>query len=221
MLVNSENRLSHLILESAILSSSVVWDRAQDGVVIVDHGLVNYTPVLKLIGPVHLVHTDGDILPVLQGLDRIQPGHVLVIQDERGEAALLGDIVMLAAKQKGVAGIVCTGLVRDIADASRLQLPVWAAGLSPCAAGLGAAAAEPVSVRLGDRSVQVGDWLFGDQDGLVLVPSSIARLTIKAAAIKEKKERVFKARMLGGESLIDMMNVNGHLYNGESIRVDF
>ena len=215
------DRLTALIQEASRLGSSVVVDCGGGCATILNHQLVNYTPELKLIGPVYPVLTNGDILPVLQGLDAIPPRHVMVIQDTKGDAALLGDIIMLAAKKKGVAGLLCTGKVRDISDASRLGLPVWAAAVSPKAAALGVPASMPVSVKVAKHTIAFGDWLFGDRDGLVHVPAKSARLIIKAAAIKDKKERIYKARIHNGEELFVMMNVRGHLTAGEAIRVEF
>lgn len=214
-------RLEALINEASRLSSSVVSDCSMGYATVLNHQLTNFTPELKLIGPVHPVLTNGDILPVLQGLDDIRPGHILVIQDTKGDAALLGDIIMLAAKKKGIAGLLCTGKVRDISDASRLELPVWAASLSPNAASLGAPASTPYAIAVAGHTMTAGDWLFGDRDGLVHVHAIGARLVIKAAAIKTKKERVYKARINNGEELIVMMNIREHLASGAPIKVEF
>ena len=216
-----DGRLTALIQEASRLGSSVVADCGGGCATILNHQLINYTPELKLIGPVYPVLTNGDILPVLQGLDAIPPGHLMVIQDTKGEDALLGDIIMLAAKKKGIAGLLCSGKVRDISDASRLGLPVWAAAVSPKAAALGMPASMPDSVVVAKHTAAIGDWLFGDRDGLVHVPAKSARLIIKAAAIKDKKERIYKARIHNGEELFVMMNIREHLTTGEAIRVEF
>ncbi len=214
-------RLEAMLHEARGLGSAVVWDRGLGQASIVDHALVNFTPGLRLVGPVHPVVTEGDILPVLQALEIIQPGHVLVIQDRQPQKALLGDIVMLGAQRRGVAGIVCSGLVRDVADAERLGLPLWAAGASPRAATLGCPRAAVAAAVVGGQSVNPGDWLFGDRDGLVHVPQHAARLVIKSAAIKDKKERLYKQRMLDGEHLVEMMNISGHVQRGEPVVVEF
>lgn len=216
------HRLPALMHEAAGLNSSVISDCGMKYTTILSHQLTNFTPELKLIGPVHPVLTHGHILPVLQGLDAIRPGYILVIQDTKGEAALLGDIIMLAAIKKGIAGVICTGKVRDISDASRLGLPVWAASLSPTAAPLGMAAPQVQgSVVISHQTITANDWLFGDRDGLAHVPEMNARLIIKAAAIKNKKEHIYKTRIHGGEELIVMMNIREHLASGAAIKVEF
>jgi len=203
------------------LGSSVVWDRGLGHASVVEHRLVNLTPGLRLVGPVHPVLTEGDILPVLQALAVIPPGHLLVIEDRRPEKALLGDIVMLGAKKRGVAGILCSSFVRDVAEAERIGMPLWASAASPRASVLGQARPAPSSVCVAGQSMKAGDWLFGDRDGLVFVPEHAARLVIKAAAIKDKKERLYKQRILDGEDLVEMMNIRGHVARGEPVQVGF
>ena len=208
--------------EARALGSAVVWDKGGGQVdVVVQHGLHNFTPELRLSGPVHLVQTSGDILPVLQGLKEAVPGSVLLIEDLDPGRALLGDIVMLAVRQKALAGIVCLGTVRDVADASHLKLPLWARSCSPEAATLGKPAVLKQPIFVGRTRFEQGDWIFADQDGVVRVPKEHARLVIKAAAIKKKKELLYKQRMLAGEDLIEMMNIEGHLLRGEAVRVEF
>jgi len=215
------NRLEILMSEAKKLSSSVVSDKGMGRANVLDHKLINFTPNIKLIGPVHLVKTDGDILPVLQGLDSISPGYILLIEDSIREEALLGDIIMLAAVKKGVKGLLCSGKIRDISEADNLGISVWAESVSPKAAGLGKFSSPVESVMLAGVKIESGDWLFGDQDGLVHVPANDARLIIKSASIKDKKERIYKQRMENGEKLIEMMNVRKHVSSGEAIKVDF
>ncbi|MCW8206077.1 RraA family protein [Verminephrobacter aporrectodeae subsp. tuberculatae] len=211
-----------MLKEARALGSAVVWDKAGGHAQLVQgHGLRNFTPELRLAGPVHLVQTQGDILPVLQGLKDAAAGSVLLIEDITPGRALLGDIVMLATQCKGLGGIVCLGTVRDVADASNLKLPLWAHSCSPVAASLGKPAVAVQAIKVGDTRFECGDWVFADQDGVVRVPKAHARLVIKAAAIKNKKEQIYKQRMLAGEDLIQMMNIDGHLQRGEPIRVEF
>lgn len=214
--------LAGMLKAAKTLGSAVVWDKSGGKAHLVErHGLTNFTPELRLAGPVHLVRTRGDILPVLQGLRDAQAGHVLLIEDLQPGRALLGDIVMLAVQHKALAGIVCLGTVRDVADASPLKVPLWAHAASPMAASLGQPANGVETIALGKAGVAQGDWLFADRDGMVHVPAEHARLVIKAAAIKNRKEQLYKQRMLAGESLIDMMNITGHLERGEPVRVEF
>lgn len=206
------------------LSASVVWDRCRGQAWLPEAGLVNFAPGLLLAGPVFPVRTQGAILPVLQALAAIPPGHVLVVHDAAAAPgrALLGDIIMCAAVHQRVAGIVCFGRVRDVKDAEPLGMPLWALGATPAAAPVGsAAAAVPEAVAVAGGRIEPGDWVFGDRDGMVIVPAAHARLVIKAAELKDRKEAAFKQRIRDGEVLHEMMNLEGHLARHEPLRVDF
>ncbi len=211
-----------MLKEASALGSAVVWDKSGGNAqLVLDHRMHNLTPELRLAGPVHLVRTHGDILPVLQGLANARVGSVLLIEDLRPGRALLGDIVMLAAHQRTLGGIFCLGTVRDVADARKLNLPLWARSCSPEAATLGQPASDTLAIDVGGVMFAQDDWIFADQDGVVRVPKEHARLVIKAAAIKNKKEHMYKQRMLAGEDLVEMMNIQGHLLRGEPVRVEF
>jgi regulator of RNase E activity RraA len=220
--MDSAKSLVGMLKAVKTLGTAVVWDKsAGKAHMVLGHGLNNFTPELRLAGPVHLVKTSGDILPVLQGLQDAESGHILLIEDIKPGRALLGDIVMLAVQQKALAGIVCLGVVRDVADASHLKVPLWAQACSPMAASLGKPANPAEVISMGNTRIVQGDWIFADQDGVVHVPAAHARFVIKAASIKNKKEQLYKERMLAGEALLEMMNINGYLERGEPMRVEF
>lgn len=207
------------------LSTSVIWDRSRGHAWLPNTTLINMTPQMMLAGPVFPVLTRRSILPVLQGIQRIPAHHVLIVADEsppHPPAALLGDIIMLAASQNGVSGILCLGWVRDIKEADVLGMPLWAHGVTVVPAPLGERAPSvPETVYLGGRSLAHGDWIFGDRDGLVVVPAEHARNVITGARIKEKKERIFKERMRSGERLDEMMELDGHLEYQAPLKVEF
>lgn len=218
-------RTSALTRAAQRLSASVVWDRCRGHGWVPATRLVNFAPSLLLAGPVFPVRTQGAILPVLQALAVIPAEHILVIHDEAVASpprALLGDIIMCGAKQQRVAGVVCFGWVRDVKEAEPLKMPLWAYGATPVPATVGAATAcVPAPLSLADGQLEPGDWMFGDRDGLVVVPQAHARHIIKAAELKDRKENIFKQRLRDGEVLHEMMNLAGHLERQEPLRVDF
>jgi regulator of RNase E activity RraA len=220
-LENNKRIHDAMFQEATGLSSSVVYDKGVDQVKMINQGLCNFTKNMKLIGTAYPVITNGDILPILQSLDDIEKNSILVVQDLVGEKALLGDIVMLALKKIGVRGIVCNGRVRDIEHAEKIGIAVWANGLTPEAAKIGSRQDRVDFVTVSNQLIERGDWLFGDQDGLVCVPKGISRKMIKSAAMKEKRERIYKERIESGEDLFEMMNVSRHLVYGENIKVEF
>jgi len=204
------------------MTTSLVWDRSYGHAWRLNVGLVNYTPTLPLAGPVFPVITRASILPVLQALAEIPAHHVLLVVDEAPGQAVLGDIMLTAARQQQVAGVVCFGVVRDVRDAADIGIPLWAAGANPVAAPLGQPCASlPAEMPVCGQRLARGDWLIGDPDGLLAVVEAHVRVVIKAAQIKERRERTYKERLAGGERLDEMMNLHGFLDGRGQVRVEF
>jgi 4-hydroxy-4-methyl-2-oxoglutarate aldolase len=130
----------------------------------------------------------ADNLAVFGALDTAESGDVIVAgTDGFTKTSVTGDLVLGMARNKGVAGFVTDGMVRDIVGIEAVGLPVYCAGVtanSPARNGPGTVG---FPVVLGDVVVQSGDILVGDRDGVVVVPlfeaeAVLSRLpTIKAA----------------------------------------
>lgn len=205
------------------LGTSVLWDRSYSNAEILEHAFHNHAPDVTLAGPCFLVRTSQSILPILQALGTMPEHHLLVIQDDGAhDAALLGDIIMTAAKEQRVTGILCDGIVRDVAACLRLAFPVWSRGTSPKACKLGTAASIfPDLLTIGKVPLRRGDWLVGDRDGLIAIKADSIRLVAKAAEIKEKREKRFVARLLAGERLHEAMNVDAFVRGTGPVKIDF
>ncbi|WP_417720903.1 RraA family protein [Salipiger sp.] len=113
----------------------------------------------------------SDLLATLAALHYITPGDVLVggASGHQGCAAA-GDRVMGMLKNRGGAGFVTDGPLRDYAGIVKVGLPAWCTGLtpnSPFAKGPGSVGGE---VTLGGRLVRTGDMIVADRDGVVVVP---------------------------------------------------
>jgi RraA family protein len=142
-----------------------------------DHDMKSLSGQSLMAGPAFTlrVHT-ADILMVGKGVSLCPAGHVLVI-DGQGElnTALWGSIITVAARIKGMEGVVIDGAIRDIEEIRREQFPVFARAVVPNAGGAEYAGEINVPVQCGGVAVHPGDWVVGDEDGVVVVPSS--RLT--------------------------------------------
>lgn len=137
-----------------------------------DHDMQCRSANPRMAGPAFTVriHT-ADILMVAKALSLCPPGSVLVI-DGQGElnTAVWGGLTTMAALKKGVAGIVIDGAIRDSAEIGRSKLPVFARAVVPNAGGAEYRGETGVPVQCGGQVVRPGDWLVGDEDGVVVVP---------------------------------------------------
>lgn len=118
------------------------------------------------------VHT-ADILMVSKALSECPKGSVLVIDGHaESNTALWGGLTTDAAFRKGLAGVVIDGAIRDSAEIARSQLPVFARAVVANAGGAEYVGELQIPVQCGGVVVNPGDWLVGDEDGVVVIPAA-------------------------------------------------
>ncbi|WP_198961970.1 hypothetical protein [Pseudonocardia sp. MH-G8] len=163
-------------------------------------GLRAWSKVTAMAGPALTVHTrPGDNLAVHKALDVAEPGDVLVIAGGGDrERALVGGLAGHYAVQRGIVGIVLDGAVRDLDELHALPIPVFALDVShqgPYKDGPGVIGG-PVAVR--GTSVDTGDVVVADQDGVVFVPRHRTAEAIEGARqITENEARSMGAIQSG------------------------
>src|ERR671929_1669118 len=137
----------------------------------------------KLAGPAYTVKTTpGDNLLVHKALDAAQKGDVIVV-DAGGvcENAIIGELMMSRARQRGVAGIVIWGAIRDSAEIGAGSYPVYAAGVTHRGPYKNGPGEINVPVVIGGMPVNPGDIIVGDADGLIAVPQEMAERVLASA----------------------------------------
>ncbi|BBM02999.1 RraA family protein [Microbulbifer sp. GL-2] len=113
----------------------------------------------------------ADNLGVLGALDIAQPGDIVVAStDSFMHTAVIGDLVLGMMKNKGVAGFVTDGLVRDLEGIKRLSLPVFCKGITPNSPARSGPATAGLPVNLDSMHISSGDIIVADQTGVVVVP---------------------------------------------------
>ena len=126
----------------------------------------------------------SDNLALIAAVGRSRPGDVIVAATGGYMgAAVTGDLLLGVAKNRGVAGFVTDGLVRDLADLEALGLPVFAAGVTPDSPGRRGPGTVGLPIVCGGRTVATGDLVIGDRDGVVIVPR--ARIAETAARLAQ------------------------------------
>ena len=149
----------------------------------------------RLAGGAYTVRTSpGDNLLVHYALDNAQKGDVIVV-DAGGlcENAIIGEMMMSRARQRGVAGIVIWGAIRDSAEIGAGTYPVYAAGVTHRGPYKNGPGEINVPINMGGMAVNPGDIIVGDADGLVAVPQDQAERILKSAqAILAKESKGIK-----------------------------
>jgi len=148
----------------------------------------------------------GDNLMLHKAVSIARPGDVLVVSvDGFTEAGIWGEIVTVAAMEKGICGIVTDGGVRDTMPIHALGFPMFSRGISM----KGTTKATPGTINhpivIGGVLVRPGDIVIGDNDGVVVVPLAEAESMLAAGIAREKSEAAVMERIRNGESTMDIL----------------
>jgi regulator of RNase E activity RraA len=153
-------------------------------------------PSMKLAGPAFTVEVrPGDNLMIHAALALAKPGDVLVIDGKADQTcALMGTIMMHAARQRGLAGVVMDAAVRDALDLEEMDFPVFSVGTNPNGPTkeIGGRIGHPISC--GGVTVNPGDFITADADGVMCVKREKLESILGKAAEKVDSE----ARRIAG-----------------------
>jgi 4-hydroxy-4-methyl-2-oxoglutarate aldolase len=123
-----------------------------------------------------------------------------------------GELLTTAARARGAAGCVTDGLVRDVRLIREMRFPVFSGGIGPLdSKGRGEVKAIDVPVECGGVPVFPGDWVFGDIDGVCVIPQALAEETIEHALKKVLDENTVRAELAAGEPLSVVFERHGIL----------
>ncbi len=139
-------------------------------------------------------------------IDSLQPSEIPVFAcGGTGRIAPWGELLSTASKARGAAGALMDGLVRDIRAIRAMEFPVFHGGIGPLdSRGRGKIIALDVPVEVAGVKVATGDLVFGDADGVVVVPRAIEDAVMAAAFEKLKGEHSTLADLQAGMKLGDV-----------------
>jgi len=149
----------------------------------------------------------------LEAIDGLRPGDVLVATTNGDlESALWGELLSTAARSRGAVGVVIDGMTRDVAQILAMDFPVFAAGLTPLdSKGRMDGFQRGQPIRIGPCTVRPGDLLFGDMDGVVVIPLELADAALPKALEKVTGENRVRAELARGRSVREVFDEYGIL----------
>jgi len=191
--------------ELAALGSATVHEAAgRTGVV--DVPLIQVLPGSRAAGPARTVRCgQGDNLMVHAAMAATETGDVLVLtMPEPQPVALLGELLATQAKGRGAAAVLVDAAVRDVEELAELGLPIWAryVRVSGATKEIPGEIDEPVVV--GGATIQAGDAVVLDSDGVVVVPAERVEGVLAAARARAEKEREKRAKLEAGALSYDL-----------------
>ncbi|WP_313558452.1 fumarylacetoacetate hydrolase family protein, partial [Miniimonas arenae] len=142
--------------------------------------------------------------------DAVADGEVIVIE-ARGEAGsgTLGDVLAIRAHARGAAGIVTDGGVRDVDAVRAVGIPVYTVGAHPAVLGRRHVPWEgDVTIACGGATVQPGDIVVGDADGVVVIPPGIAEAVVDAAIAQEAEDAWIAGQVAAGHAVDGLFPMN-------------
>ncbi len=146
---------------------------------------------LPLLGPAFTVkvHPDDNLL-LQKALDLAQPGDILVV-DAQGDLTnpVIGKLLVLWSKQRGIGGFIIDGAVRDIGPLRKMDVPIYAAGTALTMSYKDRPGKINVPVTCGGVVVNPGDILLGDEDGIVVINPRDADDLLKQSKDKIRMEQ--------------------------------
>ncbi|OGS55444.1 MAG: bifunctional hexulose-6-phosphate synthase/ribonuclease regulator [Euryarchaeota archaeon RBG_19FT_COMBO_56_21] len=155
---------------------------------------------VKMVGKALTVHTiNGDWAKPVEAIDRAKPGDIIVIDACGGEIAVWGELASWSCKTKGVTGVVIDGAARDIDSIIELGFPCFSRYIASNAGepkGYGGIGHEIVC---GGITVKTGDWIIGDESGVVVIPQeSAVEVANRALDVLERENRLREEIKKGG-----------------------
>jgi 4-hydroxy-4-methyl-2-oxoglutarate aldolase len=171
-----------------------------------DHRIKPLEPSAKTMVGVAVTCACGpaDNLALFGALSIAGPGDILVAATGGyAGAAVTGDLMLGMARNRGVAGFVTDGMVRDIVGILGVDLPVYCAGVTPNSPARNGPGTVGQPVDLGGLRVESGDIVIGDRDGVVVVPREQAATVLKALTEVRAAEAALEAKVKGGLELSD------------------
>jgi 4-hydroxy-4-methyl-2-oxoglutarate aldolase len=143
-------------------------------------------------------------------IEAAQPGDIIVVEQRSGlNAAAWGGILSRGAKQRGIAGTIAEGPVRDVDEAREVDYPVFGRGATPLTArGRIVELANNQPIAVGDVQVKPGDYAIADSSGVVFVAAEEIGRVLPAAEDIAAREAAMTEALLGGEPITKVMGAN-------------
>jgi len=144
----------------------------------------------------------------LQAVDALEQGDVMVVSTCRG--CYWGELLATASRYRGARGIVADAYTRDTLSLIEMNFPTFVAGISP-EDSLGRIEVDAVGVPIecGDVTVNPGDLLVGDHDGVVVIPSAVAHEVVALAEEKVAGENLVRQKLEDGMPVSEAFRTYG------------
>ena len=163
----------------------------------------------RLAGPtLTVVCPPGDNLMIHLAVARAPTGAVLVAQTHDPAYGVWGEVLTVAAKTRGIAGLVLDGSVRDLGAIRRLGFPVFARGTALPGTTKSARGTIGLVMTCGGALVWPGDIIVADESGIVLIRPDEAEQVLSRAEERCRKEAAMMNELRTGRTTMDLLGLD-------------
>jgi 4-hydroxy-4-methyl-2-oxoglutarate aldolase len=176
----------------------------------------------RMAGPaVTVLCQAGDNMMIHAAVELCQAGDVLIVTTTSPSTdGMFGELLATSLRTRGVVGLVIDAGVRDVADLTTMDFPVWSKAISAQGTVKATAGSVNVPVVCGGQLIRPGDAVIGDVDGVVVVPREDVIEVVKASQQRIVKEEKSRERLRAGELGLDMYSLRAKLTELGVVYVD-
>ncbi|HEV7625786.1 MAG TPA: 4-carboxy-4-hydroxy-2-oxoadipate aldolase/oxaloacetate decarboxylase [Streptomyces sp.] len=172
---------------------------------LLDHEWIPLQPGRRIAGPARIARCgQGDNRAVHEVMPYLKPGEVLVLtMPEPAPVALFGDLLATQAAACGAAAVLVDASVRDSAELAQLDFGVWTRWRRSRGATKSERGSVNIPVQIGGTTIEPGDMLVLDDDGVTSVAAADVAGTVEAVRQRIAKENGLRTRWAAGEFSYD------------------